>query len=39
MILKVLIQDSRLVAHLNALKKYLLLGQGDFIRYLLELLQ
>ncbi len=39
MVLKVLIEESRLLDHLNAIKKYLLLGQGDFIQYLLELLQ
>ena len=39
MVLKVLIEESRLLDHLRAIKKYLLLGQGDFIQYLLELLQ
>lgn len=39
MVLKVLIEESRLIDHLKAIKNYLLLGQGDFIQYLLHLLQ
>jgi len=39
MVLSVLMEQSRLVDHLNAIKHYLLLGQGDFIQYLLELIQ
>lgn len=38
-VLKVLIDDSNLLDHLKAIKKYLLLGQGDFIQYFLELIQ
>lgn len=38
-VLKVLIDDSKLLVHLKAIKKYLLLGQGDFIQYFLELIQ
>lgn len=38
-VLKVLIDDSNLLVHLKAIKKYLLLGQGDFIQYFLELIQ
>ena len=39
MVLSVLMEQNRLVDHLKAIKKYLLLGQGDFIQYLLELIQ
>jgi len=39
MVLIVLIQESKLIDHLQAIKNYLLLGQGDFIQHLLELIQ
>lgn len=39
MVLEVLINESKLIDHLKALKHYLLLGQGDFIQHLLELVQ
>jgi len=39
MVLKVLIEESKLLDHLKAIKNYLLLGQGDFIQHLLELIQ
>jgi gamma-tubulin complex component 3 len=39
MVLKVLIQESKLMDHMKAIKNYLLLGQGDFIQHLLELIQ
>lgn len=37
-VLYMLKDKYRLVEHLQALRRYLLLGQGDFIRHLLELL-
>ena len=39
MVLNILVEESRLIDHLKAAKNYLLLGQGDFIQYLLHLLQ
>nr|CAD7394777.1 unnamed protein product [Timema cristinae] len=35
----VLIDKYNFLDHLQAMRKYLLLGQGDFIRYLMELLE
>lgn len=37
-VLELLKGNFRLLDHLQALRRYLLLGQGDFIRHLLELL-
>lgn len=37
-VLLLLRENFRLMEHLQALRRYLLLGQGDFIRHLLELL-
>lgn len=37
-VLELLKGKFRLMEHLHALRNYLLLGQGDFIRHLLELL-
>lgn len=37
-VLELLKGKFRLLDHLQALRRYLLLGQGDFIRHLLELL-
>lgn len=37
-VLDLLRNKYRLIEHLQALRRYLLLGQGDFIRHLLELL-
>lgn len=37
-VLELLRGKFRLLDHLQALRRYLLLGQGDFIRHLLELL-
>jgi len=39
MVLNVLIEDSKLLDHLKAIKNFLLLGKGDFIQYLLELMK
>lgn len=37
-LLKVLFDRYKLLLHLQALRKFLLLGQGDFVRHLLDLL-
>lgn len=37
-VLNLLKEKYRMLDHLQALRQYLLLGQGDFIRHLLELL-
>jgi gamma-tubulin complex component 3 len=38
-VLDVLIGQYKFLEHLQALRRYLLLGQGDFIRHLMELLE
>lgn len=38
-LLNVLRDRFKMLTHLHALRKFLLLGQGDFIRHLLDLLQ
>ena len=38
-LLQILYDRYKLLTHLQALRKFLLLGQGDFIRHLLDLLQ
>ena len=38
-LLQVLNEKYKLHEHLNAMRKYFLLGQGDFIRHLLDYLQ
>lgn len=38
-VLDVLIGQYKFLDHLQALRRYLLLGQGDFIRHLMELLE
>ncbi|CAK8695080.1 unnamed protein product [Clavelina lepadiformis] len=38
-LLNVLRDQFKMLTHLHALRKFLLLGQGDFIRHLLDLLQ
>lgn len=38
-VLSVLFTRYKLLDHMSAMRKYLLLGQGDIIRYLLELLE
>lgn len=37
-VLDVMTGQYQFLVHLQALRRYLLLGQGDFIRYLMELL-
>lgn len=36
--MKILFQDHQLLQHLTGLRQFLLLGQGDFIRHLMDLL-
>ena len=36
--MKILFEDHKLREHLNGLRQFLLLGQGDFIRHLMDLL-
>jgi gamma-tubulin complex component 3 len=38
-ILGIFLKKYQLIGHLEALKKYLLLGQGDFIQCLMDLLR
>jgi gamma-tubulin complex component 3 len=38
-LLNILFHQQHLLVHLNAMKKYLLLGQGDFVRHLMDLIQ
>lgn len=38
-VLDTLMGKHKLLEHLQALRRYLLLGQGDFIRHLMELLE
>jgi gamma-tubulin complex component 3 len=38
-VLDVLTGQYKFLDHLQALRRYLLLGQGDFIRHLMELLE
>ncbi|CAG0906577.1 unnamed protein product, partial [Darwinula stevensoni] len=38
-VLHVLMEKYKLLEHLTALRRYLLLGQGDFIRHLMDLLE
>lgn len=37
-VLDIMRKEHRLFEHIQAFRNYLLLGQGDFVRYLLELL-
>lgn len=37
-VLDILLNKYNFIHHLYAIKRYLLLGQGDFIRHLMELL-
>lgn len=37
-VLNIMRGQNRLIEHMQAFRRYLLLGQGDFIRHLLELL-
>ena len=38
-LLEVLYDNYKLMDHLHAARDYLLLGQGDFVRHLIDLLQ
>ena len=38
-VLKTLCEEFKMSAHLEALRKYMLLGQGDFIHHLLEIIE
>jgi gamma-tubulin complex component 3 len=38
LVLDILFKQYKFIDHVTAMRKYLLLGQGDLIRYLLELL-
>ena len=38
-LLAVMTQEYKLHLHFKALRKYMLLGQGDFVRYLLDVLE
>ncbi|XP_076030777.1 gamma-tubulin complex component 3 homolog isoform X2 [Oratosquilla oratoria] len=38
-VLDEILQQHKLVQHLRAMRRYLLLGQGDFIHYLMEVLE
>lgn len=39
MVLKSLNENFKMQVHLEALRKFMLLGQGDFIHYLLEIIE
>ncbi|CAH0386178.1 unnamed protein product [Bemisia tabaci] len=39
LVLDILCQKFNLYEHLHGLRKYMLLGQGDFIRYLMEMIE
>jgi hypothetical protein len=38
-LIHILMKKYKLMDHFNALRKYLLLGQGDFIRHLMDLME
>lgn len=38
-LLEILLNKYKLLDHFNALRRYLLLGQGDFIRHLMDLME
>lgn len=38
-LISILMNKYKLMDHFNALRKYLLLGQGDFIRHLMDLME
>lgn len=38
-LLDILMNKYKLLEHFNALRRYLLLGQGDFIRHLMDLME
>lgn len=38
-LMSILMKKYKLMDHFNALRRYLLLGQGDFIRHLMDLME
>ena len=38
-LIKILMEKYKLLDHFNSLRKYLLLGQGDFINHLMDLME
>lgn len=38
-LIEILMNKYKLMDHFNALRRYLLLGQGDFIRHLMDLME
>jgi gamma-tubulin complex component 3 len=38
-LMEILMKKYKLMDHFNALRRYLLLGQGDFIRHLMDLME
>ena len=38
-LIEILMKKYKLLDHFNALRRYLLLGQGDFIRHLMDLME
>jgi gamma-tubulin complex component 3 len=38
-LIEILTKKYKLLEHYNALRRYLLLGQGDFIRHLMDLME
>ena len=38
-LIEILMKKYKLFDHYNALRRYLLLGQGDFIRHLMDLME
>ena len=38
-LIEILMNKYKLLEHYNAMRRYLLLGQGDFIRHLMDLME
>ncbi len=38
-LIEILMKKYKLLDHFNSLRRYLLLGQGDFIRHLMDLME
>lgn len=38
-LIEILLKKYKLLDHFNSLRRYLLLGQGDFIRHLMDLME
>lgn len=38
-LIEILMKKHKLLDHFNSLRRYLLLGQGDFIRHLMDLME